>query len=477
MEAADEIARQLRLRDLAGLVVIDFIDMDEKRNNRTVERRMKEALKQDRARIQVGHISHFGLLEMSRQRIRSSVLESSTDKCPQCGGTGHVRSVSSVSLQLLRSIEEMLLKGATHNIIVRTRTEIALYLLNHKRAHLRTLEERFRIIITVNADATISGQVAYAVEKGELVHSLEQAKAIAAQPIAAVPITDDEDDFVEDEEAVEESDTEAEAAEAGETVETIDDDQPQEARGDRDGGEAGRGRRRRRRGRRGEGREGREGGIAPEAAPEHGTTPTDEEGGVLAAEGESAGEAGAEQDGEGGEAGERNGDARRRRRGRRGGRRNRRGRDGEAPRTASDSTGAFEGDQGAESSEHDPVHEDHTHQAPVERPETERHETERHETYATPQDNRAPEPASFEPPAFEPPTAPPPPAPVAAQPAPEPESTAPRRRSTVRERAPVLSSEAEAASPPPAPPQPVVTETANADTAEQPRRSGWWRKR
>src|SRR5262245_44670493 len=201
LEAADEIARQLRLRDLAGLVVIDFIDMDEKRNNRTVERRLKEALKQDRARIQVGHISHFGLLEMSRQRIRSSVLESSTDKCPLCGGTGHVRSVSSVSLQLLRSIEEMLLKGATHNIIVRTRTEIALYLLNHKRAHLRTLEERFRITITVNADATIAGTTSYVIEKGELVHSLEQAKAIAAQPIAAVPIEDDEEEFVDEEAA------------------------------------------------------------------------------------------------------------------------------------------------------------------------------------------------------------------------------------------------------------------------------------
>ena len=122
LEAAEEIARQLRLRDLAGLIVIDFIDMDEKRNNRTVERRLKEALRHDRARIQVGHISHFGLLEMSRQRIRSSVLESSTEKCPHCGGTGHVRSVSSVALQLLRSIEEMLLKGATHNLIVRTRT-------------------------------------------------------------------------------------------------------------------------------------------------------------------------------------------------------------------------------------------------------------------------------------------------------------------------------------------------------------------
>src|SRR5215470_17111898 len=117
LEAADEIARQLRLRDLAGLIVIDFIDMDEKRNNRAVERRLKECLRHDRARIQVGRISHFGLLEMSRQRIRTSVLESSTDKCPHCGGTGHVRSVSSVALQLLRMIEETLQRGATHNVV------------------------------------------------------------------------------------------------------------------------------------------------------------------------------------------------------------------------------------------------------------------------------------------------------------------------------------------------------------------------
>ena len=111
LEAAEEIARQLRLRDLAGLIVIDFIDMDEKRNNRTVERRLKECLKHDRARIQVGRISHFGLLEMSRQRIRTSVLESSTEKCPHCGGTGHVRSVSSVALQLLRALEEHAAQG------------------------------------------------------------------------------------------------------------------------------------------------------------------------------------------------------------------------------------------------------------------------------------------------------------------------------------------------------------------------------
>ncbi len=156
-EAADEIARQLRLRDLAGLIVIDFIDMDDHRNNRTVERRVKEALKHDRARIQVGRISHFGLLEMSRQRIRSSVLESSTEKCPICGGSGHVRSVGSVTLALLRAIEETLLKGATHNLVVRTRPEVALYVLNQKRGHLRTLEERFRINVTINADETVVG--------------------------------------------------------------------------------------------------------------------------------------------------------------------------------------------------------------------------------------------------------------------------------------------------------------------------------
>src|SRR5882757_2373968 len=176
MEAAEEVARQLRLRDLAGLIVIDFIDMDEKRNNRTVERKVKECLKHDRARIQVGRISHFGLLEMSRQRIRASVLESSTEPCPHCGGTGHVRSVASVALQLLRALEETLLKGATHNIIVRTRNEIALYLLNQKRAHLRMLEERFQITITVTSDASIGAQISYVIEKGELVHTVEEAK-------------------------------------------------------------------------------------------------------------------------------------------------------------------------------------------------------------------------------------------------------------------------------------------------------------
>ena len=183
-EAAVEIARQLRLRDLAGLIVIDFIDMDENRNNRTVERKLKEALKSDRARIQVGRISHFGLLEMSRQRIRTSVLESSTDTCPHCGGTGHVRSVSSVALQLVRSIEETLMKGATHNLIVRTRSDVAIYVLNHKRAHLRMLEERFRIAITITTDPTLTGIPAFAIDRGEQVmtHRTGQGSVVASRP-------------------------------------------------------------------------------------------------------------------------------------------------------------------------------------------------------------------------------------------------------------------------------------------------------
>ncbi len=114
LEASEEIARQLRLRDLAGLIVIDFIDMEENRNNRAVERKLKDCLKHDRARIQVGRISHFGLMEMSRQRIRTGVLESSTEVCPTCGGTGHMRSVSSVALHLLRALEEQLMKSAAN---------------------------------------------------------------------------------------------------------------------------------------------------------------------------------------------------------------------------------------------------------------------------------------------------------------------------------------------------------------------------
>jgi ribonuclease E len=191
---------------------------------------------------------------MSRQRIRSSVLESSTDKCPNCGGTGHVRSVSSVALQLLRAIEEMLLKGATHNLTVRTRADIALYLLNQKRAHLRALEERFRISILVNADASIAGQVSFLIEKGEQVHSLEQAKALPAPTASAEMQPAPEEEAELEEERVNESAAVEEVmslylSSPGETSDERDADEPELERPSHQA--HARKRRRRRRGRRG----------------------------------------------------------------------------------------------------------------------------------------------------------------------------------------------------------------------------------
>ncbi|MGC1532081.1 MAG: Rne/Rng family ribonuclease, partial [Bradyrhizobium sp.] len=253
LEAAEEVARQLRLRDLAGLIVIDFIDMDEKRNNRSVERKLSDCLRQDRARIQVGRISHFGLLEMSRQRIRASVLESSTEPCSQCGGSGHVRSVSSVALQLLRGLEEVLMKGATHNLVVRTRTDVALYVLNHKRGHLRDLEDSFKVTLAVIADPTVSGQQSFVIDRGEQVHTLEAAKALLVAQAAASPSVVEE--AFDEEELL---DTEAESEVETEETEGL----SGEAAGGEAGSEAGGDgtRRRRRRRRRGRGA----GGEAPE---------------------------------------------------------------------------------------------------------------------------------------------------------------------------------------------------------------------
>ncbi len=157
LEAADEIARQLKLRDLAGLIVVDFIDMEEKRNNRAVERRIKDALRHDRARIQVGHISHFGLLEMSRQRLRTGVLEGSTSQCPHCQGTGIIRSTESVALAVLRGIEDHLMKGPMTSIAVLTTAGVALYILNHKRGFITEIEQRYGIFVSVQASERMQG--------------------------------------------------------------------------------------------------------------------------------------------------------------------------------------------------------------------------------------------------------------------------------------------------------------------------------
>ncbi|WP_419730553.1 Rne/Rng family ribonuclease [Lichenicola sp.] len=152
MEAADEVARQLRLRDLAGLIVIDFIDMEARRNNSMVERRLKDALRNDRARIQVGSISHFGLMEMSRQRLRPSLAESSFVTCSHCGGSGFMRGIESSALHVLRAIEEEAGKRKAAEILVRVAGSVAFYVLNHKRAWLQEIESRHQITVHLAAD-------------------------------------------------------------------------------------------------------------------------------------------------------------------------------------------------------------------------------------------------------------------------------------------------------------------------------------
>ena len=152
LEAADEVGRQLRLRDLAGLIVIDFIDMEESRRNREVERRLKEALKNDRARIQLGRISPFGLLEMSRQRLRPSLFESSTEICPHCHGDGRVRTVESLALQVLRRLEEEGIREPGGDMTVTVPTQVALYLLNKKRHHVVAIEQRYDFKVSVETD-------------------------------------------------------------------------------------------------------------------------------------------------------------------------------------------------------------------------------------------------------------------------------------------------------------------------------------
>ncbi|MBY5401974.1 ribonuclease E/G [Rhizobium leguminosarum] len=299
LEAADEVARQLRLRDLAGLIVIDFIDMEEKRNNRAVEKKLKECLKNDRARIQVGRISHFGLLEMSRQRIRASVLESTTQVCSHCGGTGHVRSQSSVALHVLRGIEEYLLKNTTHNITVRTTPDIALYLLNHKRQTIIDYESRFGVAIVIDADGSVGAQH-FAIDRGDPVENPVKIETLFN--FAAIPEDDDDDIVIEvDEEEDEELEENPAVAE-----------RPVAARseGEADGNRK-RKRRRRRRGRNGTAEQ--PASAAGEAGDE------DEDGDDEGSEGDENTEATPETRAESEESQRR----KRRRRGKRGGRRNR----------------------------------------------------------------------------------------------------------------------------------------------------------
>jgi ribonuclease E len=259
LEAAEEVARQLRLRDLAGLIVIDFIDMEENRNNRAVEKKLKDCLKDDRARIQVGRISHFGLMEMSRQRMRASVLESTMQPCPHCGGTGHVRSQQSVALHVIRSLEDYLMRNGQHHVTVRTSGDTALYILNHKRETLTDMEERFGVHIAVIADPAISTEM-LAIDKGEI------SDLPRIQPVRMEYIEDDDDYEV--------------------PVEEEEDETAPESRRESTGGEdddKGRPKRKRRRRRGGKGRDESEGGEAEgdesEAAADSGEQESEDDNG------------------------------------------------------------------------------------------------------------------------------------------------------------------------------------------------------
>jgi ribonuclease E len=221
LEAADEVARQLRLRDLAGLVVIDFIDMESKKNNAAVERRLKEALKNDRARIQVGHISHFGLMEMSRQRLRPSLAETSLTTCPHCAGMGHVRSTESAGLHVLRAIEEEGGKRRAAEILVHAPGAVAFYILNHKRQRLTDIEARYGMKVAFAADETLA-PANLRIDRVRAQTIPDQPPPITASPAAPAIETDEEPetDDVEQEEASEIAAADADDAPVpGETAE------------------------------------------------------------------------------------------------------------------------------------------------------------------------------------------------------------------------------------------------------------------
>ena len=165
LEAADEIAKQLRMRNLAGLVVIDFIDMDEAKNNQAIEKRMKEAMKKDRARVQIGKMSCFGLLEISRQRMHSSFFESNYQTCPHCHGRGIVRTIESGAVSILRTIEEEGIKGRSSKITVSLPRDVAVYLLNQKRAELVNIEQRYKMQVVICADDSVRNIADFKIER------------------------------------------------------------------------------------------------------------------------------------------------------------------------------------------------------------------------------------------------------------------------------------------------------------------------
>eukprot|EP00435_Cladocopium_sp_Y103_P076769 s1_g508.t1 len=297
LEAAAEAARQLRLRDLAGLIVIDFIDMDENRNNRAVERKLKEALKSDRARIQVGRISHFGLLEMSRQRMRAGIIEGSTVVCPACNGSGFVRSVESTALHVLRAVEAEAVKGKHPAFTVTVSPDVAIYILNQKRSHLLEIESTYGVSIYVETDRDVHGSD----------HKVEPAAARGAVQ-ARPPVTGAD---VADEVAEDEADARADT----------DDEEEQPKRKRR--------RRRRRGGRKSDGENGSDGEAEAKSDESNEEENGDADASAAASDGDD-------------DSSDEEKPKRRRRRGRRGGRRNRKPADADAETASADADAAVE---------------------------------------------------------------------------------------------------------------------------------------
>ena len=459
IEAAEEIARQVRLRDLAGLIVIDFIDMEETRHQRQVEHKVKDAMRTDRARIQIGRISAFGLLEMSRQRLRPSLLEHSTELCPHCAGIGRIRSIESAALHALRAIEEEGVRRRATEILVSVPPKVASYLLNQKRHTLSEIEKRYSFMVSVESDDELNAADC----EIERVRTRREDRDRPAQELARanydevareLPLGDEPDD-VEDREVGEAG----EPAERGER-------RPEGEEGD------GRGRRRRRRRRRGDRPEGEGADRPPRAAGEeypaderapngsaengHDHAPRDRQVGDEQ-DGESVEGEGVQADGErrpagdrpaGDRGGEADGD-RRRRRGRRGGRRRRR-----------------EPGAGEPNGEHAPRERDYTSEEFASDAPARQEPTGSEERYtatasmpdamAAPREHTPREHAPYDPgPPVNVEAAPPPPAPAYVPvPAPEPVVT-------------------QAPEPPPAPAIPVIPV---ADVPPEKPKRGWWRR-
>ena len=256
LEAATELARQLRLRDLAGLIVIDFIDMEENRHNRAVERELKTCLEQDRARLQVGRISNFGLLEMSRQRLRAGILEGSTRPCPHCEGAGIVRSVESAALRILRACGEEGVRERSASVTVRTNRETAEFILNYKRRPLLEFEDFYGMKTIINVDLDLTGDD-FEIDRGEPLSESRRQELHENETVSldtaylneddeeseAAPAevgTDDAEDAVADEE-----EDKAAEAKSGTKPEGDDDDKPRRRRRGRRGGRRNRRRRER----------------------------------------------------------------------------------------------------------------------------------------------------------------------------------------------------------------------------------------